>query len=82
MRKKIATPSQTRRRRALALICLAMGLALLVGRGDGAPGKPTLSIPEPTHHAGTVDEGTSFSHTFTVRNQGTAELRILDVKPG
>ncbi len=47
-----------------------------------ADGKPAMLIPSPRHDAGTHREGETVSHTFEVKNNGTEELRILNVKPG
>jgi len=44
--------------------------------------KPALEIPSPRHNAGSHWEGEVVSHTFEVRNDGDAELKILSVKPG
>jgi len=47
-----------------------------------ADAKPAMLIPSPRHDAGTHWEGETVSHTFEVKNSGTEELRILNVKPG
>ena len=57
-------------------------LILGISRVDSAEQKPTLVIPENKHDAGTQWEGEIVSHTYEVKNEGTAELQILKVKPG
>ncbi|MEE8141997.1 MAG: DUF1573 domain-containing protein [Planctomycetota bacterium] len=40
-----------------------------------------LHIPEPVFEWGEVLQGTQVEHTFTLENQGSAVLKILNVKP-
>jgi len=47
-----------------------------------SPEKPRLSFDATTHDAGEVWEGEVVSHSFVVKNTGTAELTINKVKPG
>ncbi len=67
-------------------ILLTITLVTLVGltdsRADGEKASPALMIPSPRHDAGSHWEGDTVSHTFEVKNGGSAELRILNVKPG
>ena len=44
--------------------------------------KPRISFDAKTHDAGEVWEGDVVSHSFVVKNTGTAELTINKVKPG
>ena len=44
--------------------------------------QPTISFDNITHDAGEVWEGDIVTHTFTVKNTGTAVLNIKNVKPG
>ncbi len=44
--------------------------------------QPKITIDTTLYDAGKVDEGDRITHTFTVKNTGTAELTIKDVKPG
>ena len=44
--------------------------------------QPTISFDNITYDAGDVWEGDTVSHTFTVKNTGTAVLNIKNVKPG
>jgi len=72
-------------RRAINVILLIMTITLLgvsVSEADAAKGTPQLVIPSPRHDAGSHWEGETVSHTFEVKNGGTAELKILKVKPG
>jgi hypothetical protein len=64
-------------------LVLLIGLfGLLCASLSLADGKPAMLIPSPRHDAGTHREGETVSHTFEVKNNGTEELRILNVKPG
>jgi hypothetical protein len=50
---------------------------------DAQDSKPNIVVPQPTYDAGVViRKGTPVEHAFTIKNTGTAELRILEVKPG
>jgi hypothetical protein len=44
--------------------------------------QPTISFDNTTYDVGEVWEGDTVSHTFTVKNTGTAVLNIKNVKPG
>ena len=44
--------------------------------------QPQISINSSTYDAGEVWEGDTVSHSFTVKNTGTAVLNIKSVKPG
>ena len=44
--------------------------------------QPTISFDNTTFDAGDVWEGDTVSHTFAVKNTGTAVLTIKNVKPG
>ena len=44
--------------------------------------KPVVEIPSPRHDAGTHWEGEVVTHSFEVKNTGSGELRILNVRPG
>lgn len=44
--------------------------------------QPTISFDNTTYDAGEVWEGDTVSHTFAVKNTGTAVLTIKNVKPG
>lgn len=46
-----------------------------------AAGTPRAVIEETTHNAGEVPKGTIIEHDFIVRNDGDADLLVLDVKP-
>ena len=64
------------------IITLVTLLGLSDSRADGEKASPALMLPSPRHDAGSCWEGDTVSHTFEVKNGGSAELRILDVKPG
>ena len=44
--------------------------------------QPKISFDATTYDAGEVWEGETVSHSFTVKNTGTAVLTIQNVKPG
>lgn len=44
-------------------------------------GTPKIEIAEPKHDFGKVWVGDRLEHTFSIRNTGDGELRILAVKP-
>ena len=64
------------------IITLVTLLGLSDSRADGEKASPALMLPSPRHDAGSCWEGDTVSHTFEVKNGGSAELRILNVKPG
>lgn len=45
-------------------------------------GQPQIVIESPTHDAGEVWEGEDITHSFIIKNAGTAELNIKNVKAG
>ena len=47
-----------------------------------AENQPRISFDSISYDAGEVWEGDVVSHTFTVKNTGTAQLNIAKVKPG
>jgi len=65
------------------LIWAVAGLAILVSAQVlGQGGEPALVITSPNFDVGVVWEGDTISHAFEVKNEGKAELKILEVKPG
>jgi hypothetical protein len=64
------------------IITLVTLLGLSDSRADGEKASPALVLPSPRYDAGTCWEGDTVSHTFEAKNGGSAELRILNVKPG
>lgn len=64
------------------ITCLAVFIFLTGLQAGAGVGGPALVIPSARHDAGQVWQGETVSHTFAVRNEGEAELRILQVKPG
>jgi hypothetical protein len=59
------------------------GIAFLISaQVFGQSGEPALVITSPSFDVGAVWEGDTISHAFEVKNEGKAELKILDVKPG
>jgi hypothetical protein len=71
--------------RAIAVVFLMMTNAMFgagICQTEAAEEKPVLEIPVARHDAGSHWEGELVDHSFEVKNSGTAELKILKVKPG
>ncbi len=51
-------------------------------KGKAPEKTPIVIIAEKSINLGDVLEGQDYTHTFIVKNGGTAELQILSVKPG
>jgi hypothetical protein len=70
----------------LILGAIALALALTsgaLGQGKNAtPAAPKLVIAETDHNFGEVKAGEKLQHTFTFKNEGTADLVIQSVTPG
>ncbi len=65
---------------ALALVFAALAGPVLGQAKAGATG-PKVQVPEEKKDLGTVAKGDLLKHSFVVRNVGTADLHITDVKP-
>ena len=63
-------------------VALIILLWLPVAGKSAENAKSALIIPSPRYDAGIHREGETVSHTFEVKNGGSAELKILNVKPG
>lgn len=68
------------RRPILLLLALLMA-AVPVARGEEATA-PKAVFETTTFDGGAIAPGADVQASFTVRNDGTGELRILAVKPG
>ena len=71
--------------RVMRLLLIALiigGLGYSVPGVRAAEGRPILVIPSPRYDAGSLWEGEKVSHTFEVKNTGSATLRIFNVQPG
>lgn len=44
-------------------------------------GKPEAYVSETTHDMGEVLKGTKVEYSFTIKNTGTAPLKILQARP-
>lgn len=61
----------------LAAFVLASGVV-----AQEKEGKPQIVIEEMRHDLGEVFETKAYKHQFKVKNTGTADLEIKQVKPG
>lgn len=71
----------------LKLIGISIGIVFVLaaacfGSGDGSSDTPLAVALEPTYTFAPVLDGEEVVHDFVIRNQGTGELKILDVKTG
>jgi hypothetical protein len=66
------------------VLALCVGATALVSlpRGAAAENKPAIEIPRMRQDFGDVFERAKYEYSFVVRNRGTADLVIEDVKPG
>jgi hypothetical protein len=77
------TMHQPSRRHHPVLIWVITGIAILIyAQVFAQDDEPVLAIASPSFDAGAVWEGDTISHAFKVKNEGKAELRILEVRPG
>lgn len=60
----------------MALLVLVPGMAL--GQQDKAP---RIAIQRTDHNFGEVRRGETVTHSFVFKNEGTADLLILNVAP-
>jgi len=69
---------------ALVLLLPAAGGAQNAPKKAAAPGgpKPVIEIPKMSYDFGEIFEQEKYEYSFVVRNRGTADLMIEDVKPG
>ena len=64
-------------------IWMVAGLTILISpQVFSQIGEPALVMTSPSFDVGAVWEGDTISHAFEVKNEGKAELKILEVKPG
>jgi hypothetical protein len=64
------------------LSAVAVGLGQETGNGAKAGPAAKLVIDSVKHDFGEVKPGESLRHSFVIKNQGTAELKIVSVSPG
>lgn len=78
------------RRRCATMLTLLLVLtgAVFAQESTGSSGeseqskRPKLIIEATEYSFGEVKQGTQISHSFIVRNAGTADLEIRSVRPG
>ncbi len=63
------------------IVALAALVWLSLPYAAGQDGQPKAVYPATEHDFGTVERGDTLEHTFIVRNEGTAPLEIVSVKP-
>lgn len=61
---------------------LLVGGALATVRAQGQENQPAIVIDEIVHDFGSVFEAQKYKYSFTVKNEGKADLVIKSVKPG
>jgi hypothetical protein len=66
----------------LLLVGLMGGFYSSFAQAVAPEAKPVAEILSPRYDAGTHWEGEIVTHVFEVKNAGSSELRILNVKPG
>jgi hypothetical protein len=74
------------RKPTVAILTLGTTLALAAvtiapGVRAADPPEPKATVPEPVKDFGTVDKGVQLTHSFEIRNQGAAPLKIDRVVP-
>jgi len=68
---------------ALALMLPAAGFAQDAAKAPVPNGKrPVIELPATSFNFGDMYHQDQYTHTFTVKNSGSADLLIEDVKPG
>ena len=63
----------------LAVLVVSAGA---FGQDSDGDGKPIAFFPEASYEFAPVPEGTVIHHDYPVKNKGTADLEIQDVKAG
>ena len=63
-------------------LALLIAFVLTTGLVAGDEDQPAILIEKMRHELGKVYEKKKFRHTFKVKNTGTANLEIEQVKPG
>jgi hypothetical protein len=62
------------------LILMVLSTACYAGNKDKDP--PKFFVRDRTFDAGEVYEGQDINHVYKVRNNGSGELHIINVRPG
>ena len=68
----------------LVIICALLGATPAQEHkvSDGSAAGPKMVIDSTAHDFGRVKAGSALTHSFKVKNVGTAELKIESVTPG
>ncbi len=66
---------------AALLATLALSGAASGQDAKAQPAKPKLAIQNPEHNFGEIKKGSTAQHSFTVKNEGGADLEIKNVVP-
>ncbi|MFI5174483.1 MAG: hypothetical protein ACHQKY_06480 [Terriglobia bacterium] len=64
------------------VLALTSSLRSQEKRNEPSQGAPKLVVESVTHDFGLVRPGTPLKYSFTIKNQGTADLLINSVSPG
>jgi len=65
----------------LGAVVLALAFAgLALGQG-AASGRPKLALGQAEFHLGLAKTNETLTHTFLLKNEGTADLRVENVAP-
>ena len=69
---------------ALLIICAIFLAASAQERrvSDDSTAAPKMAIDSTAHDFGKVKAGTALTHSFKIKNTGTADLQIQSVTPG
>ena len=54
---------------------------LIMALGSAAAAAPRVTVSETSHDFGKVFEDRALSHTFVIKNEGDAPLKVEDVDP-
>ena len=70
------------KRVAIIAVLAAFAVTAVPVMSEDDAAKPRIVIEEMRHDLGQVYEAEKYTHKFTVKNTGTADLLIENVKPG
>ncbi|MEJ5166637.1 MAG: DUF1573 domain-containing protein [Thermoanaerobaculia bacterium] len=68
-------------RKGLFFLFLFYSISFIFSQVTGE-GKPVAFVPENIHDMGNILKGTKIQYSFTIKNTGTAPLKIFKAQPG